>query len=65
MPKTSPQINDTLLKSLKPKENKYFVSDNENMLIDIHHLMTKITWGSTWQWAKRSLNKIGFNKKKR
>ena len=35
MPKTSPQINDTLLKSLKPKENKYFISDGENMLIEI------------------------------
>ena len=35
MPKTSPQVNDTLLKSLKPKENKYFVSDGENMLIEI------------------------------
>ncbi|MBS5828281.1 MAG: tyrosine-type recombinase/integrase [Campylobacter concisus] len=35
MPKISPQVNDTLLKSLKPKENKYFISDGENMLIEI------------------------------
>ena len=34
MPKTSPQANGTLLKSLKPKENKYFVSYDENILID-------------------------------